>query len=277
MQRQPPGARRVGRGIAVDGVPEHGMPEERQVDADLVRAAGPQLSLHECGSREPLDRAHHRVRRAAAGAGRQRGSPGSRSGAADPAVDDRLLGQRAASQRQVASLDGVRPELCLQKTGRCMGERKHEHARGVTVEAMDDVDPLVAPGSALELGGGAGEDRVVLALGGGVDQQAARLVDDEHIGIGMQDLDRQRAMRAHPSRQVGIVLDRVSGSQRRARVRDHGPVDQHMAELNLEFGVRIRRTQQVVNRAGKPSSRSLHRASLAPMKDHRVDSALPSG
>lgn len=118
---------------------------------------------------------------------------------------------------------------------------------------------------ALQLGGGTGEDGVLLALGRGVHQQAGRLVDHQHVGIAMKHLEGWRPWRPREPREIRPVLDHVVRTHRRPGVDCHNAVEEDVPDEHLALGVREGRAQQLLRRPAEPSCRLLHRVSVAPL------------
>jgi hypothetical protein len=159
------------------------------VHPNLVGAAGSQLRLNQREPPKLLQRPHDRVGGAPARSRRQRRPAGSGARAADPAGNQGLASEIAAHQRQIATLHRVSAELALEALSRGVGQGQDQHARCVAVEPVYDQEPWVMAGSALELGRSAGEHRVLVAFGRRVHQQAGRLVDHQHVGVQVQNLD----------------------------------------------------------------------------------------
>jgi hypothetical protein len=93
VQRQAPGIDGVSGRVTVDTVPEDRVAEKREMNADLMCAAGPELRFDQRRAREMLQGPHHCVSRTPAGARGERGSPGARPRTADSPVDQRLLAE----------------------------------------------------------------------------------------------------------------------------------------------------------------------------------------
>jgi hypothetical protein len=104
-------------------------------------------------------------------------------------------------------------------------------------------------GSALELGRGAGEHRVLVAFGRRVHQQAGRLVDHQHVGVQVKYLDRRSLRCAGAPRQVWVVLDHVAGCHVRTGVGDHLAVDEHVTEKHLTLRAGVGRAQEFLRRS----------------------------
>ena len=276
MQREPSDRERIGGRVAVDRVAEHRVVEEREVDADLVGAAGPELGLYQGDGPQALERPQHGARRAAAAARGERGSPRPRLRPPDAALDQLLLRQGAAGQRQVPALDRVHAELDVKVLRRRVRKREHQHAGGVAVEAVNDEDAAMAAGPPLQLGRGARQDRVLLRGDGGVDEQPGGLVDDCEVLVGEQHLDRRRFGHAGPARQGHVVRHRIVRADEGARIRDDGAVDQHVADEHLVLGPGVGGAEQGLGRPAEAPRGVFHRASLAPMPG-AVDTPERSG
>ncbi len=276
VERQPPDRERVGFGIPVDGVPEHRMTEEGEMNPYLVRAAGAELRLDERRRSQALERPQQRACGAAAGPGGERRAASARPRPADAALHQLLPQEIPARQSKVEALHGVEPELAVQVLGRGVRNRQHHHPRGVAVEAVHDENAPVAPGPPLQFGRGAGEHRVLLALDRGVDEQPGGLVDDDDLVVGEQHLDRRRFGGALAPGQRGGVGDLVGRSDERAGVGHDGPVEQHVADQHLPLGPRVGGAEQGLDGPGETSRRALHAGSVTP-RSRAVDTRAASG
>src|SRR5258708_34017500 len=150
LQAQAPGvqhrARRLpGVASAVTGIAGDRVGEGREVDADLVRAPGVEITAHECISTFSLDdlvaRAgeattlDHRHPLALLRVPADRSFELARTGLDDTA-DDRQVG---AAEGAIAELGGE----CAMRPVIAGGD---DQAGGALVEAMDDARPLLSPG-----------------------------------------------------------------------------------------------------------------------------------
>jgi hypothetical protein len=239
------------------------MAEVGEVHPDLVGSAGSQLRLNQREPPKLLQRPHDRVGRAPARARRQRRPTGTGARAADPARNQDLAGEIAAHQRQIATLYRVSAELALELLSRGVGQGQHQHARCVAVESVNHQHPPVPPGASLQLGRGAGEHSVLVAFGRRVHQQAGRLVDYQHVGVQVQDLDGRSLRCARTSRQVWVVFDSVAGSHLRARVGDYRAVDEHVTEEHLTLCAGVGRTQAFLRRSAQPARALRHAARVS--------------
>jgi hypothetical protein len=264
VQRQPPGYDRVGRRIAVDRVPQHGVAQVGEVDPHLVRSPGSELRLDQSHPSESFERAHHGVGRSPSRSWRQSRPACARAWAADAASDQHFACHVPAHERNVAALDGVGAELRLKVVGRGVGEGEHHHTRGITVESVDDQHPSVAAAPPLELGRDAGQHRVLVPLGRRVNEKSRGFVHDHEIRVRVKNFDRGCLGRACTPREVGVVFDRVAGSHFRTGVRDHHAVDQHVAEKHLALRTGVGRGQDGLGRAPEPVRVGLHRTSVSP-------------
>jgi hypothetical protein len=118
-------------------------------------------------------------------------------------------------------------------------------------------------GSALELGRGAGEHRVLVAFGRRVHEQAGWLVDHQHVGVQVQDLDGRSLRCAGALRQVWVVLDRIAGSHLHTGVGDHLAVDEHVTEEYLTLRTGVGRAQEFLRRSAQPSHALRHAARVS--------------
>jgi hypothetical protein len=163
------------------------------VDADLVRAAGMEGAFDECADAgEFLEHA-----------------PGGAGGAAaavedghffavDRVASDLVLdgagaraGEMALDEGEIDLGDGTAGKLPGEMGMGGVGEGNDKAAAGVLVEAMDDPGALLAADAGE--GGAVGEqgvdERVARVAGGGVDDEAGRLVEDEEIGVLEKDVE----------------------------------------------------------------------------------------
>lgn len=252
--------------LAVDLVAEHGVAEEREVDARLVGTAGVQFGLDQRRLAERLERAHHRGCLAAAA--RQRGAARARGRTADTAVDAGFARERAGDEREVAACHRVEAQLLLQVAGRRVVPGQHHHARGVAVEAVDDVQAVVSRLALRQLGKSTGDHGVALVLDRRVDDQTGRLVDDDHVGVEVEDRQRGQPRPARPPRPGRVVTDRRPDRHPRARIDDHEAVNQDVAGLHLALGARERHAEQLLDRPREAMTPGRvggsHRLSVAP-------------
>jgi hypothetical protein len=237
VQREARHPHRVRLRLAVDLVTEHRVAEEREVDAHLVGPAGVQLGLDQHRPAERLDRADHRARRAAAA--RQRGTARSGGRAADTAVDAGCPRQRAGDEREVAPGHGVEAELLLQVACRAEVPGQHHHPRGVPVETVDDVQPVVTGLALGQFGQAATDNRVVLAIERRVNDQTGRFVDHDHVGVEVEDRQRREARAPRQPWPGGVVADGRTVRDPRSRVDDHDTVNQDVAGRHLALGARV--------------------------------------
>lgn len=153
------------------------MTEVGQVDADLMRPPGAELGFDECHRPQPLERAEDRDGCTPAASRREGGPPRSGPGAADAAIYPPLAGQVAPHEGYIPPVDAVGAKLPLEMLRGLMGQRQHEHPRGLAVETVNYEDAPVAPRAPLDLGSRAAHNGVILRIGRGVDEQASGLVD----------------------------------------------------------------------------------------------------
>jgi hypothetical protein len=226
---------------AVDRVAEHRMAERREMHAHLVGAAGSQLGLDQGGRAETLEWPNRGPRRQAAGGERRPAS--ARARAADAAVDEHLLGDVAGDQGAVAPRHRVRAKLELQVLGSSVVARQHHHPRGVAVEAVDDVHLARVAEAPGELDHQAGEDGVLLAVGGRVHQHAGRLVDDHEVLVDVQYVDPGSPRHGGAPGQRRPVHDDRAGAQDAAGVGHHLAVDGGVTDEHLAFGTAVRPAQ----------------------------------
>ena len=209
---------------AVDRVSRDGVADPRHMHADLVRAAGLEAAAQvrilpvarddlpvRHGLAAVLLRNGHAlaVARVAADGRIDRAAV-----LAEAAADDALIG---AAQRVVAELGGKAP------VGKVV-LRHDEQAGRVAVDAVDDAGAALAAhagqavAAVIEQGV---DERAVLVPGGRVDDEALRLIDDEHVPVLIDDIERDilRGGLDGPRLRQG---DGVDGPGLRARVFPHG-------------------------------------------------------
>src|SRR5262245_27494647 len=127
---------------AMPGVAEHRVTEIRELDADLVAAAGPEPQLHQGRVPPPLSHpvVRHRLPALRGGADAEGAVLG------DAALRHALVGRDAALDAgDVHALHAPRLELRLQLALRARRLRDDEEAGGLAVEAVDDEGPARRP------------------------------------------------------------------------------------------------------------------------------------
>jgi hypothetical protein len=232
VERQTRHHQRVLAPGAVDGIGEHRVAQRREVNSHLVGAAGAEFGLDESDRAEPLERPDRGPRGLPAGC--ERGPPCARAGAADAAVDEHLRLDVAGHERAVAPGHRVRLELPLQVLRGRVTSGQHHDPRGVAVEAVDDVEtgrgPQMPQGGPRQVEGGV--PLVGLERNAG---HSGRLVDDDHVGIPVDDADLQ--LRRAVTR--GAHLEHHRGPAREAgRVVQLEPaVDRHLAAADPGSGL----------------------------------------
>jgi predicted ABC-type ATPase len=182
----------VGRfvGVAVHGVAEDGVAVGFELDADLVLAAGVELAA-EVGDFLLGVGLHHEV------------AEDGEFALADVFGDVHFAGVGvfeeeifelgfvffgdAVDDDIVAAGDGVLEELFLEGAEGIPGAGEDEEAGGVAVEAVDEVD-LVFAVLLLEVVGEEFGDEGAFFLGVGGGEEAVGFVDDEDVGVEVDDL-----------------------------------------------------------------------------------------
>ena len=235
---------------AVDGVAEHGVAKRGEVDANLVRTAGPELRLDEGDGAEALQRPEHRPCRLAASQD-ESGPPGAGARAPDPALDEHLLVDVAGHQRTVATAHGVRAELALQVLGRRVVAGEHHDARSVAIEPVDDFDLARVTEAPGELHHETGEHRIFLAVGGGVHEHSRGLVDHHQVVVDVEDLDPRPPWHGGTARQPGLMGDDGVGAQDMSRVGDDGAVHRGVADQDLALGAAVGRSDDLLQSASQ--------------------------
>ena len=276
VECHPPDGERIAGRLAVHRIPQHRMTEEGEVDADLVGPPGAEFGLDQCHRSQSLERAECRDGRTPASSWREGSPPCSRPGPADGTVHSPLAGQLPPHEGDIPSLDGVSAELPLQVLGGGVGKCEYEHARGLPVETVHNMNASVAPRSALDLGSRAADDGVLVGIGRGMDEQPCGLVDHEDVRVDVEDLNRRQPGHDCAPRQTRSVRDDVSRCDERAGVGDDHAVDEDMSDRHLLLGTRVGGSQQALGGPGETLDRGVHDRSVALLLA-MVDSAAPSG
>jgi hypothetical protein len=210
-----------------------------ELHANLVRAAGVELHVHEGRPREALQALEHQ-----AGAARGDQAGGEPDAVARVTavggVESAARGRRAVHEGGIALLDEAGLERRLQGHQRRLVLRDHQYAAGVLVEAVDDPwSNLAADGREVRT---AVQERVDECPGdqraGRVHHHPGRLVDDDDVVVLVEDVQRKglgdgagRARR--PRRQVEqVALVQL------ARGFGAGAVDEHGALLDQPLQLR---------------------------------------
>ena len=250
---------------AIDGVAKHRVAERREVDPHLVRAARPQLRLDERHGPEPLERPNRRPG-GLARTGGERCAPGAGARPTYAAFDEDLALDVAGEEGAVAAAHRVRAELPLQVLGGRVAAGEHHDARGIAVETVHDADLARVAEAARELDHEAGEDGVLLAVGGRVDQHAGGLVHHHQVVVDVQDFDPGAARHGRAPRQARTMRDLRIRAQDVARVGHHGAVDRGVADQHLALGVAVGRAEDRLQAAGQAqvAGRWLHHGNIAP-------------
>ena len=181
--------RRAGKAFrAVDGVADDGVPDRGEMHPDLVRS--PRLEAKRDEGRRRHRPEHPVMRhRPDSGLPPARRSAASIARVANEVETDRSGGLRDASfdERHVLALDVVAPEEFLEAVERLAGARENDRAGGFLVEAVDDshVGALAVP--VLEVGVDPRKERVLLVGLRREREEARRLVDDDDVGVFVED------------------------------------------------------------------------------------------
>jgi CubicO group peptidase (beta-lactamase class C family) len=263
VQRDAADRERIARRLAVHLVPQHGVAEVGQVDSNLVRPSGPELRLDQRKRAEAFERAENRTSGSAPASGRERRAAGAGAWPADCAVHETLVGQLTANDGDVLAADAMSAKLSLQAFRGVVRQREDEKARGVAIEAVYDEDAPVTPSATLDLGAGPAHNGVLIAFGRGVHEQTGGLVDNQDVGIGVDDLDGWHLGSACPLRQAGVVRHDVGWHDERSGIGRYDPVHEDMAHQDLLLGPGIRGAEDRLSNPGEPSHRSVHDRSVA--------------
>ena len=277
VERHPPDGERITGRFAVHRIPQHRMAQVGEVDADLVRPPGAELGLDQRHESQPLERTECGDRSSPAASWCEGRPPRSRTGPADGAVHALLARKRPPHECHVPSPDAVSAELPLKVLGGGVGEREHENARGLAVEAVHHVDAAVPPRPPLDLGPSPADDGVLLGIAGRVDEQSSGLVDDEDVRVDVDDLDRRDPRRGCPPRQAGVVRDGISGRDERARVGHDDAVHEDVPDQHLVLGTGVGGFKHPLGGPGEALQRGVHARSVALPLSTTVDTAASSG
>ena len=263
MQRDAADRKWIACRLAVDLVPQHGVAEVGQVDSDLVRPPGPELRLDQRERAEALERAENGASRPAPASGRERRAAGAGPRPADCAVHQTLSRQLAPNDGDVPAVDGVSAELPLQALRGVVRQRQDENARSFAIEAVDDEDTPVVPRATLDLRAGPTHNGVLVAFGRGVHEQTRGLVDDQDLGVGVDDLDGRHLGSTCPLGQPGVVGHDVGRRDERSRIGDGEAVHEHVSDDDLLLGPGVRDSEYRLSHPGEPERRRVHDRSVA--------------
>ena len=183
--------------VAVLGIADHGVAFVREMDADLVRAAGLDRDVEQGEGRQALGHAHERDRATAVRVVGVDGAHLARAVGIEILVQGhvdhlQLFGPLARDERGVGLADrpigALRTQVVLQGDQRFPRSRDQEQARGFLVEPMHELEELgLGPGPAQLL-----DDAEALAAAA-VHGDAGGLVDGEQVFV-LED-DRELAWR----------------------------------------------------------------------------------
>ena len=175
---------------AIELVADDGVADLREVDADLVLPAG---------ARAGLDQGDRPAAEGAGGEGADLGERGEAavvagSGAdldpdpraerrAEGEVDDPRTDELAVDERPVDLGDRATEEGALEVAAAAAAPAEGDHPGGLTVEAVGELPAVIgAEAGAEEVG-----ERVAVIAGRGVDGEPGGLVEDEEIGVLIED------------------------------------------------------------------------------------------
>ena len=234
---------------AVQRVPDDGMANRAEVDADLMRAAGVNRHLHQRQHPAEVlgaDDARHRGPGAAYPRRLGRHLLAVRRIAADRRVDPAAGHHFAPGEREIFLLHLTLGELPRQLFVRPIVLRDDHQARRALVQPVHDAGPLFSADAA----------EIVHVVQQGVDQGAAlvarrrvdhharRLVDDDQILVLVDDRERQILGRGRRLDRLGnLDRDLLSGLDRLVRLR-RVSCDQHGALLDQPLKLRPRQRER---------------------------------
>ncbi len=178
--------------LAVARIDGEGMVDGRQVDADLVRAAGARPTSTQRITSEAVARLHlgeRRLRGLRVGAGDVHAAAAALG---ERQIDLPLLGQIAAHQREVDLLGAPSFEGLAERAVRIAGEREKENARRVAIEPVHDQ-------RARRLGAHLRDQGLRALPAAGDGQDARRLVDGQHVLVAKEDAHEIRLAAQSPA------------------------------------------------------------------------------
>ncbi len=146
-------------------------------------------------------------------------------------------------------------KLLLQGGHRLVAPGEHHDPRGVAVQSMHHQDESALAGTAMQLAGSAGQERVALVVARGVDEQPGRLDHHQKVLVEVEDLQAGGVRWAAAARQVGVVHHEVAGTHQGPWLDDHLAVDGDVPVLYLALGVGIRAAEAGLHDAGQPLQR----------------------
>jgi hypothetical protein len=213
MEHEAPGIDGLALGVAVDRVAEERAAEVMEVDADLVSAAGVEVAENE-GGEGVGDFTEDVVvcDGGAAGAGVEDGLLLTIDGMAADVSEDGAGGlhRRAVGDGEIELGGFASGKLREKRLQGGIGLGGHEAAGGVLVEAMDDAGALHSADSR-ELAAAVVEEgvdeRAVRIAGGGMDDEADWLVEDDEVVILKENVERD-LLRKDCGRFGGGQIDR---------------------------------------------------------------------
>src|SRR5215471_9034236 len=179
---------------AVQGIADDWMADCAQMDADLMRASGMNRDVRQReDDAELLGLDDARDRFAAAPGLRRHLLPVARV-ASDRLVDPSSRLNFSPDERDVFLLDFPIVKLPRQLLVRGVVLRDDHQPRGAPIEPMDDAGPLLSADAAqvADVMEQRVHERAARMSGSGMDDHAGGLVDDDQVGVLIQDSQRQR-------------------------------------------------------------------------------------
>jgi hypothetical protein len=241
---------------AVTAVADDRVAELRQLDADLMAPARPELERHPGHVRSPLDHAVPGDRDARAPALRRRpgriGGPDAKRALLHEDVAERSLIRRhhTFDDRDVPSLRGAREELRLEVLLRFRGLGDDQEPRGLPVQPVDDERPPRGA-RALEIGPHHAIGRALPLVLGPDREEPRRLLDDEERLVLVDETERGGEGRGwrRPER------DRIGRGHGRARIANDLATDPHPAGYEPGAQAPARRVGELLAEAGQDTGR----------------------
>ena len=181
------------------------MVQMRHVHANLVRATGFELHLHQRVHAVFLQ--HAVVADGLAPAAADRHACAVAAVAPDGGFYRAAGDQDAIDQRDIFALDGARGELRDEVLARALGLGHHQQPRGILVEAVHDAGARQRRQRRRVVQQGIHE-RAFAVTGAGMHHQPRRFVDDEQLGVLVNEVERD-------------ILRRCRGHRRRRHVDLH--------------------------------------------------------
>ena len=241
---------------AVAAVADDRVAELRQLDADLMAPARPELERHPGHVRSPLDHAVPGDRDARAPALGRRpariGGPDAQRALLHEDVAERSLVRRhhALDDRDIPPLRGAREELRLEVLLRLRRLGDDQEPRGLPIQPVDDERPARGARS-LEVGPHHAVGRALPLVLGPDREEPRRLLDDEERLVLVDQAQR----RGEGGRRRRAERDRIGRGHGRARIANDLTLHAHPAGHEPGAQTPARRVGELVAEAGQDGRR----------------------